>query len=430
MSASVGGSARSPIPRAIWVYFAAVALVGTAYIAAFTVGTVAAFVITGSRGLTGLPATTATLGTAAAAALLSALMARRGRRFGLVVGLAIGVAGAAVTLLALALASQPVVAMALLLLGFAGMGFANSAAQLSRYAAADLVPAADRGRAVGIVVWAGTVGAVVGPNLPSLVAPSQGTPALGDLTAGFGAVAIGLVAAFAVMALLLRFGPDRAAGDPHIAGDPGGAAAASPPTLAGPERVGMAEVFRLPAVRIGLVTLVTAGLAMVAIMTMTPIHLIEGGHGLATVGLVLSAHTLGMFAFSPLAGRLADRWGPLPVIVAGFLVMAGGATLAAAAPMTGGPVLGVALFLLGFGWNLAFVSGSALLAREVPGHLRIPLQGFTDSLVWGSAAAASVFAGVLLELASYPVLSLVGAGLAVVPIALILMARRVSVPAI
>ena len=425
MSANASGSARSPIPRTIWVYFAAVALVGTAFIAAFTVGTVAAFVITGSRGLTGLPATTATLGTAAAATLLSALMARRGRRFGLVVGLAIGVLGAAVTLLALALASQPILAMALLL-----VGFANSAAQLSRYAAADLVPAADRGRAVGIVVWAGTVGAVVGPNLPSLVAPSQGTPALGDLTAGFGAVAIGLVAAFAVMALLLRFGPDRAAGDPHIAGDPGGAAAASPPTLSVPERAGMAEVFRLPAVRIGLVTLVTAGLAMVAIMTMTPIHLIEGGHGLATVGLVLSAHTLGMFAFSPLAGRLADRWGPLPVIVAGFLVMAGGATLAAAAPMTGGPVLGVALFLLGFGWNLAFVSGSALLAREVPGHLRIPLQGFTDSLVWGSAAAASVFAGVLLELASYPVLSLVGAGLAVVPIALILMARRVSVPAI
>jgi MFS family permease len=432
VSANASGSARSPIPRTIWVYFAAVALVGTAFIAAFTVGTVAAFVITGSRGLTGLPATTATLGTAAAATLLSALMARRGRRFGLVVGLAIGVLGAAVTLLALALASQPILAMALLLVGFAGMGFANSAAQLTRYAAADLVPAAARGRAVGIVVWAGTVGAVIGPNLPNLVAPSVGTPGLNELTIGFAAVAVALVGALIVMTLLLRRGPDRStlvpdAGEPLGTSDPLSGRAAHLASIVAPTT--LADVLRLPAVRIGLVALVTAGLAMVAIMTMTPIHLIEGGHGLATVGLVLSAHTLGMFAFSPLAGRLADAWGPLRVIVAGFLVMAAGAMLAAAAPMSGGLVLGTALFLLGLGWNLAFVAGSVLLAREVPAHLRIRLQGLTDSLVWGAGAAASVLAGVLLELASYPILSLVGAGLALVPIALILMARRVPEPA-
>jgi MFS family permease len=217
------------------------------------------------------------------------------------------------------------------------------------------------------------------------------------------------------------------AGEPLGTSDPLSGRAAHLASIVAPTT--LADVLRLSAVRIGLVALVTAGLAMVAIMTMTPIHLIEGGHGLATVGLVLSAHTLGMFAFSPLAGRLADACGPLRVIVAGFLVMAAGAMLAAAAPMSGGLVLGTALFLLGLGWNLAFVAGSVLLAREVPAHLRIRLQGLTDSLVWGAGAAASVLAGVLLELASYPILSLVGAGLALVPIALILMARRVPEPA-
>lgn len=411
-----------PMPRLVWVYFASVALVAVAFIAAFTVGTVAVFVVTDSRGLTGLPATTGTLGTAAAAAILSAVMARRGRRVGLLAGLAVGIGGAVLTAAALTLASQPLFAMVLLLAGFAGLGFANAAAQLARYAAAELVPPADRGRAVGIVVWAGTVGAVVGPNLPNLVAPSEGTPAVGDLMVGLGAVAAVMVAAFVVLALLGRRGAAPAAGpnagpaipDGHIAtpADP----RAALPTLT--------DVFRLPPIRIGLVTLLTAGVAMISIMTMTPIHLIEHGHGLATVGLVLSAHTLGMFALSPVSGRLADRIGPQPVIVGGFAVMVGAAVLAASAPVDGDLILAVALFLLGFGWNLAFVSGSALLARDVPQHLQIRLQGLTDSVVWASAAAASALSGVVLELTSYPLLALVGAGLALVPIALILLQRR------
>ena len=294
----------------------------------------------------------------------------------------------------------------------------NSAAQLTRYAAADLVPPAVRGIAVGIVVWAATVGAVVGPNLPSLVAPGHGAPTLGDLLAGFVVVLALMLGALAVILVFLRHEPPSR----HEEEAPGGPASGSPTAapVGDPNGLGIAELARAPAVRIGLITLVAAGFAMVAIMTMTPIHLVEHGHGLATVGLVLSAHTLGMFAFAPLSGRLADRQGPRPIILVGFMVMVVAAILAASAPMEGGPLLFSALFLLGLGWNLAFVSGSVLLAREVPPRARIRLQGFTDTLVWGSAAIASTGAGFVLELADYPLLALVGAVLALLPIAYIL----------
>ncbi len=411
------------IPRTVWVYFAAVASTSTAFIAAFTVGTVAALVISDTRGLSGLPATVGILATAVGAAVLSWIMARRGRRVGLLVGMAVSVLGAGVALLAMALAASPLPAFLLLLASMVGFGFGNAAVQLARYAAADLVPAADRGRALGLVVWASTIGAVAGPNLPNLVAPSTGQPGIGELTAGFGVVAVFMLGALAILAVGLRREPSSAETDQPTSGA-GQAADVIPP-----ERLPtMTEVYRLPRVRIGLVALVAGQVVMVLIMTMTPVHLADGGQGLGMIGLVISAHTFGMFAFSPVSGRLADRLGAPPVILAGFGILAVAALLSATAPVDGGAVLTAALFLLGVGWNLTFVAGSSLLTRGVPTRVRIRVQGLTDAFVWTSGAASSAVAGLVLELAGYAALSLAGAVLVLVPVAMIVLERRALVP--
>jgi MFS family permease len=175
---------------------------------------------------------------------------------------------------------------------------------------------------------------------------------------------------------------------------------------------------------VALASLVMGQVVMVLIMTMTPIHLIDHGHGLTTVGFVLSAHTFGMFALSPISGRLTDRFGSPTIIAAGLGTLALAAVLAALAPPDGGPLLTLALFLLGYGWNLGFVAASALLTRGLALGERTRIQGIADGLTWGSAAVAGAASGLVVAGASYTVLGFVGLGLTLVPAGLLVAHRR------
>jgi MFS family permease len=175
---------------------------------------------------------------------------------------------------------------------------------------------------------------------------------------------------------------------------------------------------------VALVALVAGQVVMVLIMTMTPIHLTEHGHGLATVGFVLSAHTFGMFALSPISGRLTDRFGSPAIIGAGFGTLGLAAVLAAVAPPDGGALLTIALFLLGWGWNLGFVAGSAMLTRGLALAERTRVQGIADASVWGSAAVAGLASGVIVAGASYTALGFFGLALLVVPALLLATSRR------
>jgi MFS family permease len=148
---------------------------------------------------------------------------------------------------------------------------------------------------------------------------------------------------------------------------------------------------------------------------MTPLHLTGHGHGLSTVGLVLSAHVFGMYALSPVSGWLTDRLGSPVVIVAGLLLLGASSLLAAVFPPDSGIILAVPLFLLGFGWSLGFVAGSAMLTRGLTIRERTRLQGWTDSLIWSSAAIASLTSGVIVAAASFAALGLLGAALVVIP---------------
>ena len=396
--------------RTIWTLVAGVAIGSTGHIAAVTVGTIVAGELAGTAALAGLPAASVVLGSALGSALLSMLMARRGRRAGLSLGYTISVAGAFVATGAVISGSLPILVLGTLLIGFG-----NSSNQLSRYAAADLVPPGRRASTLGLVVWGATVGAVVGPNLvafsgevadePRAARPHRPVPrAHGVRRRGRGVV--------------LRDAPARPVrarrhhGRDRSRGDDG-----APPRLA--------ELLRRPAVLAAITALVFGQVVMVLIMTMTPLHMTQHGHGLAAVGFVISGHTFGMFALSPISGRLTDRYGSPVVIAAGLGVLAFSSVLAAVAPPEGGALLFIALFLLGYGWNMGYVAGSALLTHGLAIRERTRLQGFTDAFIWSSAAAASLSSGLVVDWAGYATLGLIGAGLIAIP-AIVLLGTRAS----
>jgi MFS family permease len=155
---------------------------------------------------------------------------------------------------------------------------------------------------------------------------------------------------------------------------------------------------------------------MVLIMAMTPLHIRHTGHGLESVGIVISAHVFGMYGLSPISGRLSDRLGATKVIVGGFVVIAASAVGAAAAPPTAGRWLLIPLFGLGFGWSLCFVSGSALLTTGLGYADRARLQGATDLVVWTAAGIAGLTSGLLVDSFGYAVLCLAGAVFVIAPI--------------
>jgi MFS family permease len=383
--------------RALGTYFTAAALTSIAYIATFTVASLAAPQITGSAGSSGWPSAMAVAGTALAATLLSSVMARRGRRAGIVLGISIAVAGGAIAIVAVVAAS-----LLLLLVASALVGFGNAAMNLSRYAAADLFPAQQRAGALGFIVWGSTIGAVVGPNLVAPAGAIAPTFGLAPLAGGFAMAFVFLLAAMVVAALGPRAPSQPQLGEPTR---PAGQRAATQRRL-------LAELIRRPQGRIALIALVTSQLVMTLVMTMTPYHLHTEGHGLETVGLVISAHTFGMFAFSPLSGRLTDRYGPNTMVLGGFAVLAGAGLFAAVIPDSGAG-LAIPMFLLGVGWNLGFVAGSSLIASEAPVGDRARLQGASDAVVWATAAMASFSSGYVVANASYAFLAAIGAGVAV-----------------
>lgn len=388
---------------------AGVALGSTGHIAASTVATIVAKELSGATIWSGAPGAAVVLGAAIGATLLSRLMVSRGRRAGLTVGYVVGVTGAVVATIAVISRSLP-----LLLLGTILIGFGNSSNQLSRYVAADLFPVARRASAIGLVVWAATFGAVLGPNLVSWageLSESIGLPAL--------AGAYLLPTVFVGAAAILSFVMLRP--DPYALAD----GSEHQDLAIQPGETSIGRILRRPHVPAAVVALVAGQVVMVLIMTMTPLHMTDNGHGLAAVGLVLSGHTFGMFALSPISGRLTDRFGSPTVVAAGLSVTGFAAILSAVAPPDGGPLLFIALFLLGYGWNLGYVAGSALLTHGLELAERTRLQGLTDALIWSSAAAASLGSGVVVAVAGFTSLGLLGAAIVVVPAWLIVARRRV-----
>lgn len=382
--------------RSAAALFAGVAVSAMGYTIMVAVLPLAAEDLLGSARWSGVPGSLGTLGVAVGAGWLASLMSRRGRRSPLALGYCASAVAATVAAVGAAFDIFPVMAGAMFVVG---VGYAAS--RLSRYAAADLYEPAHRSAAIGWNVWAATIGAVSGPML--LSAAQRGGASFGwPLSVGpFALAAI----AFAVAATALRL--------VYVADGP------PAPTPSGPALGSDGESPK--GLRLAVVSLVSSQVVMILIMTMTPVYMRQGGEGLDAVGVVFAAHTFGMFAMSPVAGLLSDRFGRVPVIVAACLILvAGGLVAASAGPSS--PWLAVALFLLGLGWCFSLVSASALVTESVNARRRVRVQGVADSLVWGSAAVAGLASGLLLFAVGYQTLSAVAAGLALLPL---LFVRRV-----
>ncbi|MFB8103938.1 MULTISPECIES: MFS transporter [Streptomyces] len=353
--------------------------------------------VTGSEALSGLAPTASVAGTALLSLPLAALMTSRGRRPGLVLAYLIGALGGALVVLGTVARSFP-----LLLLGMAAFGAGSSANLQARFAAADLVGPERRGRAISTVVWATTIGSVVGPNI---AAPAgrvfRGTPV--PETAGpYLWSAVAFLLAGVVVAVLLR-------PDPLLT-----ARALAPRSAQGGRkrslRDGVAAVRESPMAGLALGTVTVSHTAMVSIMVMTPVHLGGHGAGLQLIGLVISGHIAGMYAFSPVMGWLADRFGRLSVIGLAVGLLSCAALLAGTAgPRHGQTALG--LFVLGLGWSAGMIAGSALLTDSVPQDARAAVQGLSDLTMNAAAGIGGATAGVIVAQWGYGPLNAIGAAL-------------------
>ncbi|MFD7923259.1 MFS transporter [Streptomyces sp. NPDC059740] len=350
----------------------------------------------------GLPNATGVAGTAAGALALSAVMRRAGTRAALAAGYTVGTAGAAVATWAAAGDR-----LGWLITGMVLLGVGNGGAQLSRYSAADLYPPARRGLATATIVWAGTVGALIGPNLMAPTSSLAQRLGLPPDTGSYLLATAGSVLAALVSALL----PARRV-SPHPAGVAG----------RGAPRTGTAALWSRHEVRAAVVTMMVAQVTMVAVMTMTPLYMTAHEETLGTLGAVLSGHMVGMFALAPLSGVFADRFGGRSTALLGVALMTASVAFTAVLPRGGHVLLFAAMFLLGYGWNLMFVAGSSLLTTSLEAADRLRVQGGVDALSWGASALASVVAGLVLAGGSFAVLSVFAGVLTLLP--LLLLRRR------
>ena len=332
--------------RLVYVLFTGSTLGWIAFVATLTVATIAARSLSGSTMLAGLPLAAGAFGQAAGTNLFGRLSSRFGRRFIMLLGPPLSAFGAATEL------SGVVLGRYWLLVGgavFVGGGI--GAIHLARFAAAELVAERRRGWAVGVLVWAGTFGSVVGANLVDgvsrLVEDQLGTP--------YGGAFLLAVAAF-LLSWLTFWAALRP--DPSLVA----VVALSKPAMRG----SVGGALRLPEVQLAILALLTAQGAMVLVMTATPLRIDDAGFELRVVGLVLSIHAVGMFAFAPLVGKLVDRVGHLPMIGMGMGVTAVALILTGTAPADGYLALAAGLFMLGLGWSFSFVAGSSMLFAASP----------------------------------------------------------------
>jgi MFS family permease len=354
--------------------------------------------ISGSESQAGFAQTAQVLGTAFAAYLLARLMSHRGRRIGLVAGYLLGAAGAV-----LAVVAGVVGSMVLLLVGALLLGSTSAANNSARYAATDLAEDAHKGRALSTVVWATTIGAVLGPNLTGPAGALADLLGIPVLTGPFALGAIGMVVAAVVVGVRLR--PDPLLLAREVAG-----VAESPPTGTAWARAIVAGRER-PVLFFATLGMACAHAAMVGVMIMTPLHMEHGHAELEVIGLVISLHVLGMFAFSPVVGLLADRYGRPTTLVTGAGLLLAAMVLCARSPEGSSWQIFVGLFLLGLGWSFATVSASTLIAQHAPLEARTDVQGATDLVMGLTAAAAGGLAGVVVDAWGYPALTVCSIGL-------------------
>lgn len=380
---------------------------GAGLAAGVTVGALLAQQMLGTDAYAGLPTALFTLGSAGAALFVGRLSQRYGRRIGLTTGFIIGGLGAIGVIIAAIINSIILLLISLLIYG------AGTATNLqARYAGTDLATSKQRATAVSMTMVFTTFGAVAGPNLVNVMGNLASSIGIPSIAGPFILAAAAYILAGLVLFLLLRPDPLIIARNLAVTNE------VNKNVLTTSENT---EDKR--GILVGAAIMVMTQIVMVAIMTMTPVHMSHHGHGLGAVGLVIGFHIGAMYLPSLITGFLVDKLGRV------FMAIASGVTLllagltSASAPADSMLLLIIALSLLGLGWNFGLISGTALIVDSTEMTTRAKRQGTVDVLIALSGAAGGALSGMIVAGSSYATLSLIGGVISLLLIPVVIWAR-------
>jgi MFS family permease len=381
---------RAVQKRSIATLSAAQVFGGIAIAGSMPAGALLAASLTDSEAFAGLAQTAGVLGAAIFALPLARIALTKGRRPALATGYGLGILGA-IFVISGAVSRQ----VTLVLIGSLFVGVASAASLQARYAATDLALPEHRARSLSYVVWAATIGAVLGPNLLNFSGSVDTSLGLPQLSGPYVIAGISLTLAVAVLVVALRPDPFIVARQVRQAADPG-TEIPNPKLRDGIEhlRTRARAVLGIGAISIGHVV-------MIMVMVMTPVHMAHVDVTLQLIGLVISVHVAGMYAFSPLVGSAVDRFGRVPMIIAGAMILAASCVISGLARADNAVILGIGLFLLGLGWSFTLIAGSTLVTDSVEANERAAVQGLSDLSMNAAGALGGVAAGIIMWWGGY-----------------------------
>ena len=388
--------------RSLRVLSGSSVLSGIAVSGSVAAGGLLAAEIAGTEAAAGYAQTAGVVGAALLSLPLARIAMSHGRRAALSVGFGLGAVGALVVL-----AASIRHELWLLLVGCLLVGVASAATFQSRYAATDLAEDDQRARALSYVVWAGTIGAVLGPNMLTVSGKIGTALGLDPLAGAYVIIGAALIIATAVLLVFLR-------PDPYVTALRRQAAAGI--TRTAPRlRDGIGHLRAAPQAVLGIVVIAVGHVVMVMVMVMTSVHMDADGESLRVIGLVISIHILGMYVFAPVVGVAVDRFGRLSMALTGAAILIGACVIAGTSGDHHTAQLGIGLFLLGLGWSFTLISGSTMVTDAIAAENRPAVQGLSDVVMNVAGAIGGVLAGIIVAASSFSVLCFA----AIVPLLLI-----------
>ena len=384
---------------------------GIAVAGSVAAGALLAASIADSEAVAGLAQTAGVLGAALFALPLARIALSRGRRAALATGYGLGAVGAGIVITGAVYRN-----LVLVLVGCMLVGVASAASFQARYAATDLALPNTRAKSLSYVVWAATIGAVLGPNLLNFsgsVGLSLGLPQLSGPY-----VISGIALILAVIVLLVSLRPDPFVLSTHLRTSQL-VASGMPEQTKARLRDGIEHLRTRPRAVLGIASIAIGHVVMVMVMVMTPVHMAHVDVTLQLIGLVISVHVAGMYALSPVVGMAVDRFGRIQVVIAGIGILTASCVISGLAPADNVPILGIGLFLLGLGWSCTLIAGSTLVTDSVEPRERPSVQGLSDLTMNAAGALGGAVAGVVMLIGGYgllcaaAILPLVGLGICV-----------------
>ncbi len=368
-----------------------------------TVTTIIGAQLSGSDALSGVPGAVIQIGSAIASVLLGLTMDRLGRRSSLAAGIGLGAIGSLVAAISITTGS-----FLWFLMGLTIVGFTRSASLMGRFVAAEVTAPAQRGRAISYVILGGAFGSVLGPHLVNPTGRLAITADLPEFVGPFGAGVVAFLVSGIIIHLFMR-------PEPRDIGKE--IAEMYPESLShsGPTRT-VTQILRTPTALVAVTSMVFGQLVMISLMGITTLYMRAHDHSMMHISNVFSAHTFGMFALSMVTGQLLDRWGRGPVILSGAAMLFGSSVLAPV--WTGAIPIGIALFLLGLGWNFTYLGGSALLSDLLTPEERAKTQGANELLISVITAFASFASGLVYAGGGYGMAGILSATAAIIPFSL------------